>query len=175
MPPASKSTDRRRAHGAHCAKPSRAFVACSHCRRRKIRCLTNDVTQEPCRRCVQKGLFCEYRAVSEDEKDSLSASPTAGSADLSEYGGSDTSECSPYLPHHTLLPSPTWPPPSPNAWPVPSYVYPVEPGFVYNHLPEAGPFGHDAFSSNALSITVKQEDEQQFLSPYSWGWGAGLQ
>ncbi|KAJ7762988.1 hypothetical protein B0H16DRAFT_504427 [Mycena metata] len=44
-------------------RPHRAFVACTQCRKRKIRCLATtilDGTWRPCTRCSLKGLKCEY-------------------------------------------------------------------------------------------------------------------
>ncbi|KAJ7025814.1 hypothetical protein C8F04DRAFT_126817 [Mycena alexandri] len=44
-------------------RPHRAFVACTHCRKRKIRCIATTILDgiwKPCTRCSLKGLKCEY-------------------------------------------------------------------------------------------------------------------
>ncbi|KAF7326432.1 C6 finger domain [Mycena sanguinolenta] len=44
----------------------RAMIACTNCRRRKIKCVTSEEpAQHPCARCTKKGLVCEYIAVDE--------------------------------------------------------------------------------------------------------------
>ncbi|KAJ6481561.1 hypothetical protein C8R47DRAFT_1073910 [Mycena vitilis] len=48
-------------------KRTRVFLACLNCRKRKIKCLTEDSEQKPCERCVRKGLLCEYRPVADEE------------------------------------------------------------------------------------------------------------
>ncbi|KAJ7915859.1 hypothetical protein B0H13DRAFT_385133 [Mycena leptocephala] len=46
----------------------RVYVACVHCRQRKIRCITSEESRDkPCERCAKKGLQCEYLAVSEQQ------------------------------------------------------------------------------------------------------------
>ncbi|KAF7316546.1 C6 finger domain [Mycena indigotica] len=56
-------------------KRRRAYIACSNCRKRKVKCITvSDADYRPCTRCSQKGLLCEYIAVT-DDPDSLSLNP----------------------------------------------------------------------------------------------------
>ncbi|KAJ7107932.1 hypothetical protein C8R44DRAFT_744502 [Mycena epipterygia] len=43
----------------------RVYIACVHCRKRKIKCVTES-QEKPCERCAQKGLLCEYIAVAEE-------------------------------------------------------------------------------------------------------------
>ncbi|KAJ7624558.1 hypothetical protein FB45DRAFT_1086356 [Roridomyces roridus] len=45
---------------------TRVFMACTHCRRRKIRCKTDDTGLHPCERCVRKGYTCSYVAVGDE-------------------------------------------------------------------------------------------------------------
>ncbi|KAJ7141745.1 hypothetical protein C8R43DRAFT_1238384 [Mycena crocata] len=53
----------------------RAYIACSNCRKRKIKCVTvSDADYRPCTRCSQKGLTCEYMAAA-DEPPSRPRSP----------------------------------------------------------------------------------------------------
>ncbi|KAJ7443540.1 hypothetical protein FB451DRAFT_1189997 [Mycena latifolia] len=39
--------------------PKRIYIACVHCRKRKIRCITSS-EYDSCERCARKGLECEY-------------------------------------------------------------------------------------------------------------------
>ncbi|KAK7061643.1 hypothetical protein R3P38DRAFT_3166623 [Favolaschia claudopus] len=65
----------------------RAMIACSNCRRRKIKCVTTEEPpRKPCQRCTKRGLVCEYVAVEDDEPDTTPESPP------------------PPLPSHTSLP-----------------------------------------------------------------------
>ncbi|KAJ7478265.1 hypothetical protein FB451DRAFT_1396049 [Mycena latifolia] len=53
----------------------RTILACTNCRRRKIRCITTEQPpKNPCARCVKKGLSCEYVAAPEAEEYSGSTS-----------------------------------------------------------------------------------------------------
>jgi hypothetical protein len=88
----------------------RIYVACVHCRRRKVRvsripfssistlipvgqCITTD-DSTPCNRCVEKGLSCQYLAVCEEREQSLFTSPGEGSL--------------PSPPPSSTPPPPTW-------------------------------------------------------------------
>ncbi|KAJ7768964.1 hypothetical protein B0H16DRAFT_1781234 [Mycena metata] len=49
----------------------RVIIACTNCRKRKIRCLTSEETPEnPCERCVNRGLRCKYITVTDQRGDS---------------------------------------------------------------------------------------------------------
>ncbi|KAJ6452482.1 hypothetical protein C8R45DRAFT_1113037 [Mycena sanguinolenta] len=55
----------------------RVIIACTHCRKRKIRCLTpEDPPQNPCDRCAKKGLKCEYVTIA-NQRDEASTNKTA--------------------------------------------------------------------------------------------------
>ncbi|KAJ7099871.1 hypothetical protein C8R43DRAFT_1141400 [Mycena crocata] len=56
----------------------RVYIACLNCRKRKIKCMTDDTEQQPCERCIRKGLMCEYLAVGNE--DSTSAPPPGRSS-----------------------------------------------------------------------------------------------
>ncbi|KAJ6506087.1 hypothetical protein DFH09DRAFT_1101510 [Mycena vulgaris] len=57
-------------------KRRRAFVACITCRQRKIKCTTvSDADYQPCTRCVEKGIKCEYQSVTDDDDYSSTPSP----------------------------------------------------------------------------------------------------
>ncbi|KAF7375769.1 C6 finger domain [Mycena sanguinolenta] len=49
-------------------KRRRTYVACLACRKRKIKCFTDGSEKKACRRCSQKGLQCQYRPVSDEQK-----------------------------------------------------------------------------------------------------------
>ncbi|KAJ7473267.1 hypothetical protein FB451DRAFT_1174918 [Mycena latifolia] len=53
----------------------RIYVACLHCRKRKIKCITASES-EPCERCARRGLECEYLPVSVEQ--AQQPSPTSG-------------------------------------------------------------------------------------------------
>ncbi|KAJ7500599.1 hypothetical protein B0H11DRAFT_2189440, partial [Mycena galericulata] len=43
----------------------RVYMACTHCRKRKVRCITTEESYDkPCERCVRRGFKCEYVPVS---------------------------------------------------------------------------------------------------------------
>ncbi|KAJ7263081.1 hypothetical protein C8J57DRAFT_1470985 [Mycena rebaudengoi] len=45
----------------------RAVIACSNCRKRKVRCVTSEKPpQNPCERCTRRRLACQYVTVAED-------------------------------------------------------------------------------------------------------------
>ncbi|KAJ7679730.1 hypothetical protein B0H17DRAFT_77947 [Mycena rosella] len=62
-------------------KRRRTILACSNCRKRKIRCIT---TEQPpvhaCARCTKRGMACEYVVATDDE----SRSPSLPVVDLPE-------------------------------------------------------------------------------------------
>ncbi|KIK65358.1 hypothetical protein GYMLUDRAFT_82608 [Collybiopsis luxurians FD-317 M1] len=69
----------------------RAQIACRNCRKRKIKCVTNEEPpHNPCERCRRKGLTCEYVAVGEPSPPSTPASehpPIALNNQPYPYGG----------------------------------------------------------------------------------------
>ncbi|KAK7038567.1 hypothetical protein R3P38DRAFT_3475780 [Favolaschia claudopus] len=57
-------------------KRRRAYVACSNCRLKKVKCVrTSEVEYTPCTRCAIKGAKCEYFAVPDDYVDSRPGTP----------------------------------------------------------------------------------------------------
>ncbi|KAJ7485864.1 hypothetical protein FB451DRAFT_66409 [Mycena latifolia] len=104
----------------------RAGIACSNCRRRKIKCISSGPAQEPCERCAKRDLSCEYVAVA----DSTQQNPP--------QGRSSKHDTPPQMGAHT----PTAPShfrdsyyhPSPYTNYVPPPAFQVEPqGFNYAH------------------------------------------
>ncbi|KAJ7442021.1 hypothetical protein FB451DRAFT_1440748 [Mycena latifolia] len=44
----------------------RVYIACLNCRKRKIKCMTEEIDQKPCVRCRRHGLACEYLPVADE-------------------------------------------------------------------------------------------------------------
>ncbi|CAK5283026.1 unnamed protein product [Mycena citricolor] len=67
------------------SKRRRAYMACTNCRQRKIKCITSsDGDFRPCTRCAKRNLQCEYVAVPEEfgygyQTDSASSGSTNAS------------------------------------------------------------------------------------------------
>ncbi|KAJ6571024.1 hypothetical protein DFH09DRAFT_1079992 [Mycena vulgaris] len=54
--------------GSQLTTRSRVYIACIHCRKRKIRCITDEKGPlNPCERCARRGLNCEYLSVGEQD------------------------------------------------------------------------------------------------------------
>ncbi|KAF8202726.1 hypothetical protein K438DRAFT_2015278 [Mycena galopus ATCC 62051] len=63
-------------------KPPRTLVACYHCRKRKMKCITTEQPpKNPCKNCTVKRLPCEYVAV--DAEDGLESTSRSFGADHS--------------------------------------------------------------------------------------------
>ncbi|KAK7038556.1 hypothetical protein R3P38DRAFT_2770789 [Favolaschia claudopus] len=69
-------------------KRRRAYVACSNCRLKKVKCVrTSEVEYTPCTRCAIKGAKCEYFAVPDDDVDSPPGTPQPPAINLpTSYG-----------------------------------------------------------------------------------------
>ncbi|KAJ7830637.1 hypothetical protein B0H14DRAFT_2593184 [Mycena olivaceomarginata] len=64
----------------------RALMACTNCRKRKMRCITTEQPPtNPCARCTKKGLPCEY--VSAEDDSTPGQSPNLVSSALPGSGG----------------------------------------------------------------------------------------
>ncbi|KAJ7620355.1 hypothetical protein FB45DRAFT_871385 [Roridomyces roridus] len=69
----------------------RVYVACTNCRRLKIRCdTTEEALDTPCERCARRGLQCQYLTVNEER----SVSPTTP-----KHGRAPPSPPEPYQPY----------------------------------------------------------------------------
>ncbi|KAJ7679724.1 hypothetical protein B0H17DRAFT_1139006 [Mycena rosella] len=44
----------------------RVYIACLNCRKRKIKCMTEESDRKPCDRCIRHGLVCEYVPVADE-------------------------------------------------------------------------------------------------------------
>ncbi|KAK7042102.1 hypothetical protein R3P38DRAFT_305443 [Favolaschia claudopus] len=130
----------------------RTDLACSHCRRRRVKCkISKDNPQEPCERCVKRQLCCQYMSVAEQEQEFEmapapqplpSSTPTPGSyrgsprhsdshfmigeyseGDLQEYSNCSLRSGRPYPTNQNPLLQPT--PPYPTTQPAGvGYYYP---------------------------------------------------
>ncbi|CAK5275074.1 unnamed protein product [Mycena citricolor] len=73
-------------------KRRRAYMACTNCRQRKIKCITSsEGDSRPCTRCAKRKLHCEYVAVPEElaYQHEQSHSPEPGSSLSSQYPETD--------------------------------------------------------------------------------------
>jgi len=145
----------------------RAQIACRNCRRRKIKCVTNEEPpHNPCERCQRKGLVCEYVAVGDPSPPSTPLSDRSGLGDpvhlepqAYPYGSANaphllvdptTYSSHGYNPgvyqgypsagpqsNHTHLDSTRFPPGPPTAWPSSNLAHP-------SMLPnQTGPMSHN--------------------------------
>ncbi|KAJ6578326.1 hypothetical protein B0H19DRAFT_1062833 [Mycena capillaripes] len=112
----SKST----AHGDQSNSPfevrRRTLVACSNCRKRKIKCVTEErVPRNPCVRCTKKGLHCEY-ALPSDHPSASENPPAPDYVSVEDYLSAHTSPNSPSAAppasggqsHHPSMQAPAW-------------------------------------------------------------------
>ncbi|KAJ7055735.1 hypothetical protein C8F01DRAFT_445330 [Mycena amicta] len=90
-------------------KPRRVIIACTHCRKRKVRCLTKEESPvNPCQRCLENGLRCEYLTVTDQReyrkrRDGGRRNRHRGVASMSMSTGTP----SPHVLYHDI-PSPQW-------------------------------------------------------------------
>ncbi|KAJ7456151.1 hypothetical protein FB451DRAFT_1183939 [Mycena latifolia] len=79
-------------------RPKRVYIACVHCRKRKIKCITSRDDQ-PCQRCKKRGLKCDYVSVPEQQARSASSSVDCGQ---------EVSERNPPSVFPSMSMTPTW-------------------------------------------------------------------
>ncbi|KAF8191932.1 hypothetical protein K438DRAFT_1970300 [Mycena galopus ATCC 62051] len=53
-------------------KRTRVYMACLNCRRRKVKCLT-DNSGNPCQHCIRRGILCTYLSIRDEQEHSSSA------------------------------------------------------------------------------------------------------
>ncbi|KAJ7179904.1 hypothetical protein C8R43DRAFT_381464 [Mycena crocata] len=138
----------------------RAMIACTNCRKRKIKCVTTEEPpRNPCARCTKRALSCEYVAVDEDSTPESPVSQLPSVPYPSPYN-SGTAYSNPGVPTG-YMPSPSYPPYNGQWNPPPSQshpsfstpVYPTQNGASYNRQqygpgPGGNPFGGHGYSSN---------------------------
>ncbi|KAJ7138580.1 hypothetical protein C8R46DRAFT_1234382 [Mycena filopes] len=98
----------------------RVIIACTNCRKRKIRCLTAEETPEnPCGRCIKRGLKCEYITVTDQREDSGSSGkkkskkPSSGSESGSQRSSSSSPQTPPAAPFAAPRPERSYSAPNP--------------------------------------------------------------
>ncbi|KAJ7132651.1 hypothetical protein C8R46DRAFT_1235606 [Mycena filopes] len=106
----------------------RAFQACLQCRRRKTRCITDELDDgdHPCARCTRNNLTCEYGAVTKPEPVPPELSPSARCSPLPPL------VWVPQAPRYTPPPEPS--PPLPHTTPPPPNHRPRYSGSDYPDL-----------------------------------------
>ncbi|KAJ7276294.1 hypothetical protein B0H12DRAFT_13536 [Mycena haematopus] len=106
----------------------RAMIACTNCRRRKIKCVTTEEPpQHPCARCTKRGLECEYVAVDEPTTPESPSHPLGPSYNPVPYQ-TQTPGYAHYAPHQPQYP----------AWNAPPQSPPVHPAYP-SHSPSYNP------------------------------------
>ncbi|KAJ7275750.1 hypothetical protein C8J57DRAFT_1589863 [Mycena rebaudengoi] len=86
-------------------KRRRAYVACTNCRQRKVRCVSpSEVGDEPCNRCSKRGLKCEYIAIPDNQETSSGGDSTTTPEPLSGSNSPDGPPPAPYTSVSSTLP-----------------------------------------------------------------------
>ncbi|KAJ7176082.1 hypothetical protein C8R43DRAFT_1230310 [Mycena crocata] len=128
----------------------RTIMACSNCRKRKIRCMTPEQPPvNPCARCVKRNLHCEYVAAPEPEYYSNSGNADFPTQDLPDAG-----------PTRSRTPAPpTWTQPAP----APSHHQGFNPA---PPLPYTGPpMNRPRYSGSTYPSLALHEPSQQYMDP----------
>ncbi|KAF7325581.1 C6 finger domain [Mycena kentingensis (nom. inval.)] len=158
--PASSSSSAPATQSKLFQKRRRAYIACSNCRRRKIKCITaSDADYRPCTRCASKGLVCEYLSVGGDDADAHSGgrrslTPTSGDPSPT---GDDAS------------PSPCASPASPSGWP--NMITPPSAGLSgFMPPPRSAPARRNSHAAAAAASPTTSS----LYRPQTWPSGAGV-
>ncbi|KAJ7479015.1 hypothetical protein FB451DRAFT_1395622 [Mycena latifolia] len=142
----------------------RVIVACTNCRKRKVKCLASEnPPQSSCKRCLEKGIVCEYVAVGEDKMtrsqplERVSESPVYASrwAPRNLPAPSSSSDC--YDPPGTGLQRPAYPDSHSHPNPAPSnsqYLYPHYPSQSASNSARSSPRPAHVYNEPNLSGTV---------------------
>ncbi|KAJ7699994.1 hypothetical protein B0H17DRAFT_1048134 [Mycena rosella] len=160
----------------------RAMIACTNCRRRKIKCVTSEEPpRNPCARCTKRSLPCEYVAVDEDSPtpESPVLLPNSGAypyAPSAPYGGAPSGGF-PYAP-----------PPSPysGGWNPPQQPHPSHPGYAIPPQPQYRPSSSSSYAPGGMYAgptgfpsNVQYYQQQQSFSaappPAPWAQGSAQQ
>ncbi|KAJ6534201.1 hypothetical protein B0H19DRAFT_1185510 [Mycena capillaripes] len=127
----------------------RTLVACTNCRKRKMRCITTEQPpKNPCARCTKKGLPCEYVSVEDDDATFDTYSPPTPPATLPQSGGHS---------RHQSMQAPAWAsqpmPPSNNS------VGGIAPPLPYTGPPP--PFQRPRYSGGSQYPDLSLQSQQQ--------------
>ncbi|KAJ7016516.1 hypothetical protein C8F04DRAFT_1147009 [Mycena alexandri] len=68
-------------------KHTRVYMACTACRARKSKCVSDQHENKPCERCVRKNLRCEYVPVPDSQEEYAASSDPALSLRGDEFDG----------------------------------------------------------------------------------------
>ncbi|KAF7318679.1 C6 finger domain [Mycena chlorophos] len=128
----------------------RVIIACTNCRKRKIRCMTSEESPvNPCERCEEKGLRCEYVTITDQRRQKRTRTRARGLSSATAKTGSPSPRDDREFEAHT--PSPTWS--LPNASPyMHAHDIPL-PSLAQSHT-DAGPSDQFAFHYPAEHSTV---------------------
>ncbi|KAJ7491524.1 hypothetical protein B0H11DRAFT_1010279 [Mycena galericulata] len=112
--------------------PPRVQMACSNCRKRKVKCITQS-EKTVCLRCQHNGLLCEYVATERQARSKDSApfehsTPDSGNTRATQATSS-----------HNHGPSPTYGPKNPPEGAKPPYMYSGAPLMPMAHPPPINP------------------------------------
>ncbi|KAJ6509904.1 hypothetical protein C8R47DRAFT_771318 [Mycena vitilis] len=104
----------------------RAMIACTNCRKRKIKCVTSEEPpRNPCARCTKRSLTCEYVAVDDDYATMPSTPEHPGSQlPYTPYTNAPARYTNPgsgYMPNYATQYS-SWSPPAPSPPANPGYL-----------------------------------------------------
>ncbi|KAJ6540529.1 hypothetical protein B0H19DRAFT_1077936 [Mycena capillaripes] len=159
----------------------RIYVACIHCRKRKVRCVTS-APDARCERCTKKGLECEYLPVCEQREKALFE---AGDDWEDSSPSPPQSVTPPYANHQSLLSDsgrPSWTKPTtygdsaylaPGPFPFyPAPGFPVSrPGSVAPPIAHANwPLAQSSTHNNVLitSYNDTPNTDASHMAPYEY-------
>ncbi|KAJ7431355.1 hypothetical protein B0H11DRAFT_2385945 [Mycena galericulata] len=112
--------------------PPRVQMACSNCRQRKVKCITQS-EKTVCLRCQHNGLLCEYVAT---ERQARSKDSAPFEHSTSESGNTGAAQATSY---HNHGPSPTYGTKNPPEGAKPPYMYSGAPLMPMAHPPPINP------------------------------------
>nr|GAT47561.1 C6 finger domain [Mycena chlorophos] len=123
----SGTPGRRAANSTRPSRRPRAFIACLNCRKRRVKCETEDDCDAPCERCVKRGLSCSYVPVMDVDAPLINTHPVHGyypadpDSDLSAEGSPSSPSSLPLDAYYTLPDFQLRSPMMPHAQPLPGF------------------------------------------------------
>ncbi|KAJ7662555.1 hypothetical protein DFH06DRAFT_1324921 [Mycena polygramma] len=151
----------------------RTLLACTNCRRRKMRCITTEQPpKNPCARCTKKGLTCEYVAADQDEySPELPTSSLPQPATRSGHGASNPTRTNQPMPPPSNFSLGLGPaPPLPYTGPPPPFQRPRYSGTQYPDLSLQGSDQQNPSSQHYSAQATQGYDPQsaqvyQYINP----------